>query len=64
MTGRIVRLVAEKGYGFIRADDNREYFFHRSGLKNCQFDDLTIGKEVTFEDAESDKGLRAEDIYV
>lgn len=30
MNGTIKRLVAEKGFGFILADDGHEYFFHNS----------------------------------
>lgn len=64
MTGTIIRLTQHEGYGFIRGDDDLEYFFHRSALKNASFDDLTVGQEVTFEDSEGLKGPRAEDIYI
>jgi cold shock CspA family protein len=30
MHGIVVRLMADKGFGFIRGDDGTEYFFHRS----------------------------------
>jgi CspA family cold shock protein len=64
MKGTIKRLLNDKGCGFIRAEDGKEYFFHKSGLKNCKFEDLDEGHEVTFEDSESAKGPRAEDVYV
>lgn len=64
MTGTIKRIKAENKYGFIRGEDGLEYFFHESGLKNATFDDLQEGQEVTFEDVDGSKGLRAEDIYV
>ena len=63
MTGTVQTLVSEKGYGFIRTADGREWFFHRSALKNVQIDELEVGREVTFEDAEGAKGPRAEDVY-
>lgn len=63
MTGTVKRLIADKGFGFI-VSGKQEYFFHRSGLKNTKFEDLRVGQEVTFEDADGDKGPRAEDIYI
>lgn len=63
MTGIIKRLIKDKRFGFIGAE-GKEFFFHASALKNVNFEDLTEGREVTFEDAEGSKGPRAEDIYV
>lgn len=64
MDGHIQKLDQEKGYGFIMGLNRKQYFFHRSALKNTHISRLEIGQAVSFEDAESDKGLRAEDIYV
>lgn len=65
MDGVIKRLVKEKGFGFIRdKNTGKEYFFHHSGLKNINFDELNEGREVTFEGEEGPKGPRAADIYV
>jgi CspA family cold shock protein len=64
MNGTIKRLIADKDFGFIRGEDGNEYFFHKSGLKNAQFADLHVGQDVTFEESEGQKGLRAEDVYV
>lgn len=63
MTGKIVRLMKDKGFGFIKNTAGVEFFFHASALKNVSFDDLEVQDEVTFEDSESNKGPRAEDIY-
>lgn len=64
MNGTVIRLFSDKGYGFIKGEDGKEYFFHRSALKNAPYSRLEEGTEVTFEDADTAKGLRAEDIYV
>lgn len=65
MTGTVIRIIADKGFGFIKGEDGKEYFFHYTGLKNIQFDELTVGREIiAFEEVEGKKGLRAEDIYV
>ena len=41
MNGTIKRLVSDKGFGFILADDGNEYFFHNSACTGTRFDDLT-----------------------
>ena len=64
MNGTVVRLMREKSFGFIKGDNKVEYFFHKSALKNCRFEELGEGQEVTFEDADGEKGPRAEDVYV
>ncbi len=64
MNGTIKRLIEDKGFGFLRGEDGNEYFFHQSSLKNAQFADLHVGQDVTFEESEGQKGLRAEDVFV
>ena len=64
MTGKIHRLIKDKRYGFIRDKQNNDYFFHASSIKNADFDYLEVGTEVEFEDEDTEKGLRASDIYV
>lgn len=64
MNGKIKRLISDKGFGFISDGKGKEYFFHKSAVKNAEFDALREGDEVTFEDADGVKGPRAEDIYV
>ena len=64
MEGVIKKLLADKKCGFIRGAE-KDYFFHFSALKNCRFEALFEGQEVSFEDSEGPqgKGPRAEDIY-
>lgn len=66
MTGRVVRILHDKGFGFIQGDDGarREYFFHRTACDaTTPFDRLQEGAVVTFEEAEpSPKGPRAEHV--
>ncbi len=61
LTGDIVRLLPDKGFGFVRAEDGVEYFFHRSGVlrTSTAFADLSIGMRVEFEAEQGDKGPRA-----
>ena len=59
-TGTIKKLVSDRGFGFIAAEDGREYFFHRTGLdSSINFDSLAGGERVSFEVEPSQKGPRA-----
>ena len=58
--GTIKKLVADRGFGFIAADDGKEYFFHRSGVDSTlNFDSLRGGETVAFDIEQSQKGPRA-----
>ena len=59
-TGTIKKVVADRGFGFIAAEDEKEYFFHRGGLdSSLDFDRLQGGERVEFDVEQSDKGPRA-----
>ena len=48
--GTIKKVVSDRGFGFIAAEDGKEYFFHRSGLTpSLDFDRLAGGERVSFE---------------
>jgi CspA family cold shock protein len=60
-TGTIKKVVSDRGFGFIAAEDGREYFFHRDGLESSlNFDRLMGGEKVTFDIEASQKGPRAQ----
>ena len=62
-TGTIKKVIADRGFGFIAAEDGKEYFFHRNGLQSSlDFDRLMGGERVTFEIEASPKGPRANDV--
>jgi CspA family cold shock protein len=59
-TGTIKKVIADRGFGFITADDAKEYFFHRNSLdSSLDFDRLVGGEKVEFEIEQSPKGPRA-----
>ncbi len=59
-TGTIKRVIADRGFGFIAAEDEKEYFFHRGALDaGMDFDRIVGGEHVTFEIEQSPKGPRA-----
>ena len=57
-SGIIKKLVVERGFGFIAADEGKEYFFHRTGT-DADFDQLHGGEHVSFQVEPSPKGPRA-----
>ncbi len=60
-TGTIKRLVSDKGFGFILAENGTEYFFHSSACSE-RFDSLREGQNVTFDVGQGPKGPRAENV--
>jgi cold shock CspA family protein len=64
MNGTIARLMSDKRFGFIKGEDNKDYFFHASDLNGFWEDlvaDVEGGRkvEVTYDSVPSPKGLRA-----
>lgn len=60
--GTIARLT-DRGFGFIKRDgEEKDLFFHSNELNGVEFKDLREGDKVTFEVAESPKGLNATNV--
>jgi cold shock CspA family protein len=65
MKGQIVRLVTDKGFGFIRGTDGVEYFFHRTAVKNGEFEALRQGDDVEIDDCDDGpKGPRTDRVFI
>lgn len=58
--GRIKKMVRDRGFGFIRGEDGKEVFFHRSGLGGSDYDSLNEGDNVEYVVQEGPRGPRAE----
>lgn len=60
-TGKIKKIVTDKGFGFIEAPNGKDIFFHHSSVTTHSFDNLAQGQQVEFEvdDSNGDKGPRA-----
>ena len=59
-TGTIKKVISDRGFGFIAAEDAKEYFFHRDGLdSSLNFDRLIGGERVEFDVEASPKGPRS-----
>jgi cold shock protein len=63
-TGKINKLVRDRGFGFINDTDGREVFFHQSSLAEAKFDTLQEGSNVEFEVEKSPKGPKAINIRI
>lgn len=63
-TGRIVRLAADKEYGFIQCSDGREIYFHRNSLLNADPDTLEPGVTVAFAEEAGDEGPQASSVRI
>jgi cold shock CspA family protein len=66
--GRVQRVYAERGFGFIRClegpatDVGEDFFFHMSGLDDCAISELQEGSLVRFSPTYVPKGKRAEHV--
>jgi CspA family cold shock protein len=63
-TGKIKKLVRDRGFGFISDTDGNEVFFHQSSLVDVTFDALNEEQEVNFEIEKSPKGPRAVNVSI
>jgi len=65
LTGKIVRRVVERGFGFIQLDKSKkEYFYHMSGCKEGAegYEMMIEGTPVIFEEEIGNKGPRAKNV--
>ena len=63
-TGKIKKLVRDRGFGFISDTDGNEVFFHQSSLVGVEFDALKEDENVEFDVEKSDKGPRAINVSI
>ena len=64
--GTVVRMIRDRGFGFIRVEDGSEIFFHHSSMPRGMFDTIQEGQELEF-DIETDprgRGQRAMNVEV
>ena len=53
--GKVKKILAEKGFGFIQTDRD-DLFFHHSELKGVVIEDLQEGQAVEYEVGKGPKG--------
>ena len=64
MKGTVKWFNEEKGFGFITAENGSDVFVHFSAIKADGFKRLEEGEKVTFETAEGQRGLQAQNVVV
>ena len=62
--GKIKKIIHDRGFGFISAEDGREIFFHMSSMAEGNFDSLHEGEDVEYEEEKSQRGPRAKNVRV
>ena len=62
MTGNVKWFTAEKGFGFIRTEEEKDIFVHYSQIVQDGYKSLNEGEAVRFEIFESEKGLQAKNV--
>ena len=56
-TGTIVRIVRDRGFGFIKEENGNELFFHATGVTGTTpFDNLAEGQQVSYDKGRDDRG--------
>ena len=69
MQGTVDRVVPDEGFGFIIGPNGEEYFFHRTGLKGAEWEEIGPGSQVHFQIGADpgdrpDEHLRAVDVFI
>jgi CspA family cold shock protein len=59
MKGKVKWFNAEKGYGFIEADDGKDVFVHFSAIQGDGFKTLEEGQAVQFDIVNGQRGSQA-----
>lgn len=64
LSGKIIRLMENEGYGFITDAEKNEYYFNLTHLVDMKFYQLRVGDKVRFLPAVGNEGLQARRISV
>ena len=62
MEGTVKFFNRKKGFGFVHGDDEKDYFVHFTALPRGVF--LRDNDRVSFESAEGERGLKAENVQL
>ena len=53
--GTIIR-ITDRGFGFIKTEQEKDFFFHRNEIEGVEFSSLREGQEVEFEASQGRDG--------
>ena len=51
-----IRRLMDRGFGFIKTEEEKDLFFHRNDLEGVEFASLNEGQEVEFEKGQGQDG--------
>ena len=51
-----IRRLMDRGFGFIKTEQEEDLFFHRNDLEGVEFSSLSEGQEVEFEKGQGRDG--------
>jgi CspA family cold shock protein len=54
--GKVKRLVADRGFGFIETDRGDDLFFHHSEVQGANIEELREGQQVEYQVGQGRKG--------
>ncbi len=54
-----IRRLMDRGFGFIKTEDETDLFFHRNDVEGVEFSSLSEGQEVEFEKGQGRDGRPA-----
>ncbi|MEQ8854169.1 cold shock domain-containing protein [Gimesia sp.] len=57
-----IKVVMQKGFGFIDTGTGQDLFFHSSNLEGVSFDQLQTGQRVSYTEGRGPKGPCAENV--
>ena len=57
-----IKVVMQKGFGFIDTGTGQDLFFHSSNLEGVEFDQLQTGQRVSYTEGRGPKGPCAENV--
>ncbi|MBN68058.1 cold-shock protein [Gimesia chilikensis] len=57
-----IKVVMQKGFGFIDTGTGNDLFFHSSNLEGISFDQLQTGQRVSYTEGRGPKGPCAENV--
>ncbi len=59
MTKGTIKKLMDRGFGFIKTEDETDLFFHRNELEGVEFNSLSQGQKVEFEKGQGRDGRPA-----
>ena len=63
-TSGVVRSMSDRGFAFVTNQDGDSVFVHRSAIVGSLWEALRVGDSVTFEQTDTPKGWRGEQLRV